>query len=71
MAFVIVGKNESIRNALRRFRGKVQREAIMKDYKKSTVYLKPSDRRRQKEVRARKRIIRYLKRKQERENRRP
>lgn len=67
MAFVLVKENESLENALRRFKRKVQREAIMKDYKKSSVYLKPGDKKRMKEHRARKRIRRYLRRKQERD----
>jgi small subunit ribosomal protein S21 len=67
LAFVLVKENESLENALRRFKRKVQREAIMKDYKKSSVYLKPGDKKRMKEHRARKRIRRYLRRKQERD----
>jgi len=67
LAFVLVKENESLENALRRFRRKVQREAIMRDYKKSSVYLKPGDKKRMKEHRARKRIRRYLRRKRERE----
>lgn len=67
MAFVLVKENESLENALRRFKRKVQREAIMRDYKKSSVYLKPGDKKRMKEHRARKRIRRYLRRKQERD----
>jgi small subunit ribosomal protein S21 len=67
LAFVLVKEDESLENALRRFKRKVQREAIMRDYKKSSVYLKPGDKRRMKEARARKRIRRYLRRKQERE----
>lgn len=67
MAFVLVKENESLENALRRFRRKVQREATMKDCKKSSVYLKPGDKKRMKEHRARKRIRRYLRRKRERE----
>lgn len=67
MAFVIVEENESLENALRRFRKKVQRESIMRDYKKNSVYLKPGDKKRMKEHRARKRMRRYLKRKMARE----
>ena len=67
MAFVLVKENESMENALRRFRRKVQQEGIMRDYKKNSVYMKPGDRRRMKEHRARKRMRRYLKRKRERE----
>lgn len=67
MAFVLVKDNESLENALKRFRRKVQREGIMRDYKKSSFHLKPGDKKRMKEHRARKRIRRYLKKRQERE----
>jgi len=39
----------------------------MRDYKKSSVYMKPGDKRRMKEHRAHKRMRRYLRRKRERE----
>ena len=65
---MLVKEDESIENALRRFKRKVQREAIMKDYKKSSVYLKPGEKRRNKEAKARKRMRRYLRRKQQKEN---
>jgi len=68
LAFVLVKEDESIENALRRFRRKVQREAIMKDYKRSSIYLKPGEKRRMKEAKARKRMRRYLRRKQQKEN---
>ncbi len=67
MAFVLVKEDESLEDAIRRFRRKVQREAIMRDYKKNSVYLKPGDRRRMKEHRARKRLRRYLRRKRQKE----
>ena len=67
MAFVLVSEDESLENALRRFRRKVQQEGIMRDYKRSSVYMKPGDKRRMKEHRARKRMRRYLRRKRERE----
>jgi len=67
LAFVLVKENESMENALRRFRRKVQQEGIMRDYKKSSVYMKPGDKRRMKEHRAHKRMRRYLRRKRERE----
>jgi small subunit ribosomal protein S21 len=67
LAFVLVKENESLEDAIRRFRRKVQREAIMRDYKKNSVYMKPGDRRRMKEHRARKRLRRYLRRKRQRE----
>ena len=67
MAFVVVKENESLENALRRFKRKVQQEAIMKDIKKSSVYVKPGDKRRMKEHRALKRMRRTLRRRRERE----
>ena len=67
MAFVLVKENESMENALRRFRRKVQQEGIMRDYKKSSFYMKPGDKRRMKEHRARKRMRRYLRRKKQQE----
>jgi small subunit ribosomal protein S21 len=67
LAYVLVKENESIENALRRFKRKVQQEAIMKDIRKSSVYIKPGDKRRMKEQRAQKRMRRYLRRKQQRE----
>jgi len=67
LAYVLVQENESLENAIRRFRRKVQREAIMKDYKKNKVYLKPGDKRRMKEHKARKRLQRQLRRKRQRE----
>jgi len=67
LAYVLVDKDESLEHALRRFKRKVQREGIMRDYKRSSFYVKPGDKRRLKEHRARKRIRRYLKRKREKE----
>jgi small subunit ribosomal protein S21 len=67
LAFVLVKENESFENALGRFKKKVQQEAIMKDFKKNSVYVKPGDKRRVKEHRALKRMRRSLRRRQERE----
>jgi small subunit ribosomal protein S21 len=62
LAFVLVREDESLENAIRRFKRQVQREAILRDYKKNSVHLKPGDKRRMKEHRARKRMRRYLRR---------
>ncbi|MCJ7681338.1 MAG: 30S ribosomal protein S21, partial [Candidatus Aminicenantes bacterium] len=48
--------------ALRRFKRQVMKEAIMKDIKKSSVYLTPSQKRRLKDAQALKRIRRRLRR---------
>jgi small subunit ribosomal protein S21 len=55
LAEIKVQDGESIENALRRFKRKVQQEDIIKDIKKHSFYMKPGDRRRAKEALARKR----------------
>jgi small subunit ribosomal protein S21 len=55
-------EGESIENALRRFKRKVQQEAIIKEIKKHSVYFKPGERKRMKAAQARKRMRRRLKR---------
>lgn len=62
MAFVVMEEGESIENALRRFKRKVQQEAIIKEIKKHSVYFKPGERKRMKAAQARKRMRRRLKR---------
>lgn len=62
MAFVVVEEGESIENALKRFKRKVQQEAIIKEIKKHSVYFKPGERKRMKAAQARKRMRRRLKR---------
>ena len=51
MAEVIVGKNESLDNALKRFKRLVQKEGILSEIKKRDHYEKPSEKRK-KRVRA-------------------
>ena len=55
LAEIKVQEGESIENALRRFKRKVQQEDIIKDIKKHSFYLKPGDKRRAKQALARKR----------------
>jgi len=62
VAFVVVEDGESLESALRRFKRRVQQEAIIKEIKKHSVYLKPGEKRRLKEAQARKRMRRRLKR---------
>ncbi|HEX9901821.1 MAG TPA: 30S ribosomal protein S21 [Acidobacteriota bacterium] len=62
MAFVVLEEGESLENALRRFKRKVQQEAIIKEIKKHSVYFKPGERKRMKAAQARKRMRRRLKR---------
>ena len=54
MAEVRIQDGESIENALRRFKRKVQQEDIIKEVKKHSFYLKPGERKRIKQALARK-----------------
>jgi len=62
VAFVVVDEGESLENALKRFKRKVQQEAIIKEIKKHSVFFKPGERKRMKAAQARKRMRRRLKR---------
>jgi small subunit ribosomal protein S21 len=62
LAFVILDEGENLESALRRFKRRVQQEAIIKEIKKHSVYFKPGERRRMKEAQARKRMRRRIKR---------
>jgi small subunit ribosomal protein S21 len=55
MAEVRLQEGESVENALRRFKRKVQAEDIIKEMKRHSFYLKPGDKRRVKQALARKR----------------
>jgi small subunit ribosomal protein S21 len=65
LAFVVVEEGESLESALKRFKRKVQQEAIIKEIKKHSVYYKPGEKRRMKEAQARKRMRRRIKRERE------
>ena len=62
MAFVVIEEGENLEVALRRFKRRVQQEAIIKEIKKHSVYFKPGERRRMKAAQARKRMRRRIKR---------
>lgn len=55
MAEVRLQEGESLENALRRFKRKVQQEDIIKEVKRHSFYLKPGEKQRVKEALARKR----------------
>ena len=55
MAEVRLQDGESLENALRRFKRKVQQSDIIKEVKKHSYYLKPGEKRRVKAALARKR----------------
>jgi small subunit ribosomal protein S21 len=62
LAFVVVEDGESLESALKRFKRRVQQEAIIKEIKKHSIYYKPGEKRRMKEAQARKRMRRRIKR---------
>ena len=55
LAEVRIQDGESIENALRRFKRKVQQEDIIKEVKNHSFYLKPGEKKRIKQALARKR----------------
>lgn len=56
MAYVELQQGESFDSALRRFKRKVQQEAIIKEIKKHAAFLKPGERKRLKAAQALKRM---------------
>jgi small subunit ribosomal protein S21 len=62
LAEVVIQEGESLENALRRFKRKVQQEDIIKEIKKHSYYLKPGEKRRTKQALARKRARKKLRR---------
>ncbi len=57
MIQVKVRQNESLEQALRRFRRKVRKSGLMQQVRRRSTYEKPSEKRRRKERLARKRTI--------------
>jgi|SRR5581483_804628 len=55
LAEIRLQEGESLENALRRFKRKVQTEDIIRDVKRHSFYLKPGEKRRVKQALARKR----------------
>ena len=55
LAEVKLQEGETLENALRRFKRKVQQEDIIKEVKRHSFYLKPGEKKRAKEALARKR----------------
>ena len=62
VAEVRLQDGESIENALRRFKRKVQQEDIIKEVKKHSFYLKPGEKKRIKQAMARKRSRKKVRR---------
>jgi small subunit ribosomal protein S21 len=62
VAEIRLQEGESLENALRRFKRKVQAEDIIKDVKRHSFYLKPGEKRRVKQALARKRARKKVRR---------
>ena len=62
MAEIRLQDGESLENALRRFKRKVQSEDIIREVKRHSYYLKPGERRRVKQALARKRARKKIRR---------
>lgn len=59
MTEVKIGENESIENALRRFKKQCAHSGVMSEYRKREHYEKPSVKRKKKSEAARKKKARY------------
>ena len=55
MTVVVVGENENLESALKRFKRKCQKDGIIGDIRKKEEYVKPSVKRKKKSEAARKR----------------
>ena len=62
LAEIRLQEGESIENALRRFKRKVQTENIIGEVKRHSYYLKPGAKRRVKQALARKRVRKKIRR---------
>jgi small subunit ribosomal protein S21 len=62
VAEIRLEEGESLENALRRFKRKVQSEEIIKEVKRHSYYLKPGEKRRVKSALARKRARKKIRR---------
>lgn len=60
MPEVRLQEGESLENALRRFKRKVQQEDVIKEVKRHSYYLKPGEKKRVKEALAQKRCRKKL-----------
>jgi len=64
MAEVVIGKNESIDNALRRFKRLVEKEGIIAGLRKRDHYEKPSEKKKKRARAARLRLLKRVYRKE-------
>jgi small subunit ribosomal protein S21 len=62
MPGIVVGSNESIDSALRRFKKQVEKGGVLSEVRKREHYEKPSERKKKKFFAAKKRMVRGIKR---------
>lgn len=55
MVGILLQENENIDRALKRFKKKYERSGVLKEYKKRTFYLKPSESARMEKLKAKRR----------------
>ena len=60
MVGIIIGDNEPIDRAIRRFKKKYERSGVLKEFKKRTFFTKPSVKKRMKKAKAIRRALRTL-----------
>ncbi len=65
VAEVSIQEGESLENALRCFKRRVQQEDIIKEIKKHSYYMKPGEKRRAKQALSRKRLRKKQRREQD------
>jgi small subunit ribosomal protein S21 len=65
LAEVIIQEGESLENALRRFKRKVQSEDIIKEIKRHSYFMKPGEKKRAKAALSRKRLRKKQRREQD------
>lgn len=58
MVGIVVGENESIDKALKRFKKKYERSGVLKEFKKRTFFVKPSIEKRMERIKAQRRASR-------------
>ncbi len=64
MAEVMIGKNETLDNALRRFKRLVEKEGIISELRKRDHYEKPSDKKKKRARAARLRLLKKASKKE-------
>ncbi|HLA68068.1 MAG TPA: 30S ribosomal protein S21 [Bacteroidota bacterium] len=60
MVGIIIGDNEPIDKAIRRFKKKYERSGVLKEFKKRTFFTKPSVKKRMKKMKAIRRNLRAM-----------